>query len=131
MATNSCKVNTKICADSRVHVSPSIELFESQNRSNLLCKTQALRASFLLAVTFIGIIALAQPPQSSSRRRGPPRGPIKSDRSHYFGKEGDYQNRRPTIPMPTVFIAVLIAVFLVAIKMYVKPAPADATTKSK
>lgn len=80
----------------------------------------------MMLLALLGLMALAQPPPGA--RRGPPRGPIKGDRSHYFGKEGDYQHRRPMIPMPTVFIAILMAVFLVAIKMYAKPAPDPAKT---
>mmetsp|Transcript_293 Transcript_293/g.761 ORF Transcript_293/g.761 Transcript_293/m.761 type:complete len:95 (+) Transcript_293:47-331(+) len=81
----------------------------------------------ILVACLVNLVAVAQPP-----RRGPPRGPIKGDRSQYFGKEGDYQSRQSAIPMPTVLIAICMAVFLVAIKMYVKPSPAaQAADKTK
>jgi len=65
--------------------------------------------------------AAAQPGHGRGRGRGPPRGPIKGPQSHFFGREGEHRPPRG-IPMPTIVIAILAAVVLVAVKFYFKPA---------
>lgn len=56
---------------------------------------------------------------SAQPRRGPPRGPIKGDRSQFFGKEGEQAQQQ--VPMPTILIAIACAVLLVGLKVYFKP----------
>jgi len=86
-------------------------------------------ATVLLATLLCALGPAAAQPRGGhhggrGHRRGPPRGPIKGDQSHFFGKEGDH--RPPAgIPVPTVLIAVALAVLLVVAKVYFKPAADD------
>ena len=65
----------------------------------------AVTSSFarLLVVAYALTVALAQP------RRGPPRGPIKEDKSTFFGKEGE-QAQVTTDPMLSLGLKVAVVV---------------------
>ena len=76
-------------------------------------------------VMMLVVMAGAQP----GHRRGPPRGPVKGDQSHFFGKEGEHRPP-PGLPLPTILIAVAMAVILVAAKVYFKPSSSTADKRS-
>ncbi|KAJ8613805.1 hypothetical protein CTAYLR_004913 [Chrysophaeum taylorii] len=84
-------------------------------------------SSLLLGLLFLVL------PTDAQARRGPPRGPIKGDQSHFFGKEGDYQSRGGSsmVPVPTILIAVVVAVVLVGVKVYFKLPPVEKSEKNK
>ena len=71
----------------------------------------AVTSSFarLLVVAYALTVALAQP------RRGPPRGPIKEDKSTFFGKEGEQAQR--TDPMLSLALKIGVVVLGAAVVM--------------
>ena len=78
--------------------------------------------TILVMVGSIFEMGVAPPGAGRGHHRGPPRGPIKGDQSHFFGREGDYHHRRPMhIPFPTVLIAIVMGILLVFLKVYLKP----------
>ena len=65
-------------------------MLSSSTRSLLLAQRRSapMRAAQVRATLLWALCALAAA-QEGVPRRGPPRGPIKEDKSTFFGKEGD------------------------------------------
>lgn len=93
---------TKICADALARA-----IFFSIFASILRSDHQALMMMLAAAA-----LAAAQ-----TARRGPPRGPIKADQSHFFGKEGD-QGGGGGVGTTQIFLgALLLAVAFLLVKL--------------
>mmetsp|Transcript_9823 Transcript_9823/g.29378 ORF Transcript_9823/g.29378 Transcript_9823/m.29378 type:complete len:92 (-) Transcript_9823:56-331(-) len=86
-----------------------------------------MTAKTALASALMLMFALAQP------RRGPPRGPIKEDKSTFFGKEGDQGQRKEASAETQMILTgcALILVFYACFKLLSEAALFGAKAETK